>query len=521
MSASREKKNRQELASQGYVDPKTIREAEEKAAQKKSKIAYGIIAALFVIVAVVSLVINSGVLERNAKAVSIDGQEYTAAEMSYYYYSIYNNVVNSQYGSYMGLDTSKPLNQQMLSDTAKLVLGVESPEDMLWSEYLMDTAKDSMVEVQALYEAAIAEGEDPNDAHVTEEIDATLETIGMYAKQSGYSTKEYLRLIYGKNMTVDLFRQVAAKTHVASHFESEHVASLEYSVANMEAYYADNRATFDVATYESLHFGGTPEVKYDENDKAIEATDEEKAAAKQAAADAAEAILQRVQKGEKLADIAKEYEGKANYTNTENGTNTGSEMAQWLFAEERIAGESTVINGDPTATVVIFHSVGHHEYNTVNVRHILVSPDTAALDTESETYEADKQAAWDAAKAEAEKILADWKAGEATEESFGALAVEHSADGSSSVGGLYEYITKGRMTAPFEDWCFDSSRKTGDTGIVETVYGYHVMYFVCENAPYWQTQVESAMAAEDHNAWLEELTAGMEAVELSGIKHVG
>ena len=49
MSASREKKNRQELAAQGYVDPKVIREAEEKAAQKKSKIIYGIIAAVFVI----------------------------------------------------------------------------------------------------------------------------------------------------------------------------------------------------------------------------------------------------------------------------------------------------------------------------------------------------------------------------------------------------------------------------------------------------------------------------------------
>jgi len=85
MSASREKKNRQELAAQGYVDPKVIREAEEKAAQKKSKMLYGIIAALFVIVAVVCLVINSGVLQRNAKAVAINGEEFTAAELSYYY----------------------------------------------------------------------------------------------------------------------------------------------------------------------------------------------------------------------------------------------------------------------------------------------------------------------------------------------------------------------------------------------------------------------------------------------------
>ena len=78
MSASREKKNRQEKAAQGYVDPKVIREAEEKAAQKKSKIIYGIIAAVFVIVAIGSWLISSGVLERNAKAIAIDGEEFTA-----------------------------------------------------------------------------------------------------------------------------------------------------------------------------------------------------------------------------------------------------------------------------------------------------------------------------------------------------------------------------------------------------------------------------------------------------------
>ena len=519
MSASREKKNRQELAAQGYVDPKVIREAEEKAAQKKSKIIYGIIAALFVIVAVASWVVSSGVLQRSAKALSIDGVEYTAAEMSYYYNTAYNNVVNSQYGSYMGLDTSKPLDQQMLTDTAKLMLGVDSGDDMLWSEYFMDTAKDSMVSVHRLYDAAIAAGEDPNDPHVAEEVDATMDMIAQYAKQSGYSTKEYLRLVFGKNMTESLFGDIVAKVHVASHFESEHIASLEYSEADLETYYAENKASFDVAAYESLHFGGTPEVKYDENDKAIEATDEEKAAAKQAAADAAAAILERVQNGESLADIAKEYEGKATYTNTENGTNTGSDMAKWLFAEGRTAGESTVINGDPTATVVIFHSVGRHDYKTVDVRHILTMPDTAALDTSSETYEADKQAAWDAAKAEAEQILADWKAGEATEASFGQMAAQLSDD--SAVEGLYENVYKGQMVEPFEDWCFDASRKTGDTGIVETTYGYHVMYFVGQNAPYWQTQVESVMVEEAHNAWMEELTADAAVVELSGIKHVG
>lgn len=78
MSASREKKNRQDLASQGIQDPKAIREAEEKAQQRKANRLYGAIAVVFVLVAALLVVVNSGVLERSATAITVDGENYTA-----------------------------------------------------------------------------------------------------------------------------------------------------------------------------------------------------------------------------------------------------------------------------------------------------------------------------------------------------------------------------------------------------------------------------------------------------------
>ena len=45
-------------------------------------------------------------------------------------------------------------------------------------------------------------------------------------------------------------------------------------------------------------------------------------------------------------------------------------------------------------------------------------------------------------------------------------------------GGLYTRVTKGWAVEAFNDWCFDASRKDGDTGVVDTTYGSHVMYFV-------------------------------------------
>ena len=109
----------------------------------------------------------------------------------------------------------------------------------------------------------------------------------------------------------------------------------------------------------------------------------------------------------------------------------------------------------------------------VNVRHILVVP---AEQNEDGTY---TDEAWAEAEQKAQELLDTWKAGEATEESFAALANESSEDpGSSTNGGLYEDVYPGQMVDSFDAWCFDEARQPGDTGIVKTDYGYHVMYFV-------------------------------------------
>ena len=109
----------------------------------------------------------------------------------------------------------------------------------------------------------------------------------------------------------------------------------------------------------------------------------------------------------------------------------------------------------------------------VDVRHILVIP---TEQNEDGTY---TDEAWAEAEQKAQAILDEWKAGEATEDSFAALAGEDSEDpGSSANGGLYEDVYPGQMVDEFDAWCFDDARQPGDTGIVKTDYGYHIMYFV-------------------------------------------
>ena len=125
----------------------------------------------------------------------------------------------------------------------------------------------------------------------------------------------------------------------------------------------------------------------------------------------------------------------------------------------------------------------------------------------------------------AEDALQKWKDGAATEESFAELANELSDDGgSNTAGGLYTEVYKGMMVTEFNDWCFDASRQPGDTGIVAndgSYIGYHVMYFVGTDIPYWQVQVKSAMMSKDYNDWMNSLTENVTATEAGGMKYVG
>lgn len=148
--------------------------------------------------------------------------------------------------------------------------------------------------------------------------------------------------------------------------------------------------------------------------------------------------------------------------------------------------------------------------SSVDVRHILILPEGATVETV--TTEEFSDEAWAAGEQKAQEILDQWLSGDKTEDSFATLANENSADtGSNTNGGLYSGVTEGQMVEAFNDWCFDSSRQVGDYGIVKTQYGYHIMYF-CGSQLLWESQAESDLLAQMSNDFINN------AVEAADVK---
>ena len=517
MSASREKKQRQDRVASGTLDPKAVRAAEEKTQQRKSNILYISIAVAFVVVAAVLLVWNSGVLQRSKTAVTVGEESYSAAEVSYYYHVALNNVRNSNYASYMGISSSTVLTQDTLSDTAKLILGVTDEGDITWDTYLKDSAESNLKSLQSLLAAAKEDGFTWND-DMQSDYNDSIDNVKSYAKQYGYSYKAYLKLLFGNNITPSVFERMLKDATLASAYQTSYKDSLSYTDSDLDAYYNENSDSFRVAAYDYIYFKGTASSTTDSSGKTVEPTEEESAAAAAAAKEAAEAALARVQSGENLEDIAKDYD-MATYSSQTAATNNGDTLGTWAFEEGRQADDTALLSSDSNYYVVLFHSVGRQEYNTVDVRHILFRVDTSSLDRSASDYDAKVEELKAQKKAAAEDALQQWKDGGATEEFFAQMADKLSDD--SPKGGLYTQVYKNQMVTAFNDWCFDPARQVGDCEIVETSYGYHIIYFVGEDLPYWKVQVTNALKNNAYSEWYNGLQQDYEVTEQSGMKYVG
>lgn len=493
----------QEPVAQEAAPSKQEVKAEEAAQQakkdKRSNLLYAIIAIVFVLVGITAIVWNSGVVQNNATAVTMNGEKYTAAEVNYHFTNAYQSFVSSygDYLAYIGLDTTVSLKDQIYDG------------EQTWYDYFLETALYQLSCVAALQDAAAAEGYVYTDA-VAESVESIVTELNMYAPYYGYTDgEEYLVAYYGSTMDMDLYSEMLLKSLQAEEYATAYQNSLVYDDAALDAAYAADSTNYDFIDYEMAYVYNAV-ASTDADGNVIEVTDEMTAAAYAEAQATANIILEDYQAGASLSDVCDQFADMATYSNNEGSYYGGDLVSEWLYEDGRQDGDSTVIEVEGTTGiyVLVFHDRYREEYNLIDVRHILVMPETGTLVEGDDGYEEELADLNAMASAEAQAILDEYLAGDQSEDSFATLAGMYSEDsGSYSNGGLYESVAMGEMVAEFEDWCFDASREAGDIGIVETSYGYHIMYFSGLGDVYWKELVKLDLLTIDYNAWFETLMA--------------
>ena len=478
MSASREKKARQELNASGYVDPKVTRAAEEKAKNRRSNLLYALLGLAFVAVAVIAVINNTHVLERSAKAYTVNGETFTAADVSYYYRNSYNSFVNQNQSmiSYY-FDTQKDLREQECSFNGGT-----------WFDYFANNALNTINSISAIAKQAKAEGFTAEEEE-TAALENNYSYIDLYAAAQGYTREQYLQAYYGPLMTTKVFERNVRLSALAEAYSAAYEESLTYSDADIQAAYDADPTAYQSADIEFVTFAYTAE---------SDATDAQKEELLAECKTTADAALERLNAGESLETLANELDGT--YYDLPYASAGTSDLLTWAFDDARMSGDTAVL---PYSTngyyVALFHSRARNDYHAVSVRHILVETEEIA-----------------------QSVLDQYLAGEQTEEAFGLLAAQYSSDSNASSGGLYENFPRGQMVAPFESWAYDSARKAGDTDIVQTDYGYHVMYFVgTSDTPYWKVAAEHDLHIDAYNEWFSAITEGVEGEKLDGMKYVG
>lgn len=461
---------------------------------------------VFIFVAVVAVLVVLGVryytvpngkegelMNPGSVAMTVGDTDVSVGTYNYYYSRIVSNYeMYASYG-YYDLDTTKDYSKQYTTD--------DDGNKITWLEMFQNKTIDQIQYVTAYYEAALDDGMTLTSDQ-KKDINDQLDTLKTSASEASESLDDYIAENYGEYCTLETLETVQKQAYIAQNYYQKMISDSEVPDDEFNAYFKENSKKYyncDYAFIEMTYDTTSDETKKESVEKAksylskISSVKDMKKIVPDACADL---IKQYISNGyfedeDAAVDALSEY-----MENTMSSTDTsfGEETSKWLFSDDTKVGDTTYYCDEDNGFIYLILKTGKpklDESTTYSVRHILIMPgddtedSTDSSDTESQTEKKYTDEEWAAAKEKAEKLLAEFNKGDKSEYSFAMLAEKNSDDkestssGSSGLfGGMIEGTKEGAMVPEFEKWALDNSRKYGDTGIVKSDYGYHIMFFI-------------------------------------------
>lgn len=437
---------------------------------------------------------------------TVDGQKISIGMYDYYYASIVSYY--EQYASYgyYSLDTTKDYSKQYTTD--------DDGNKISWQKFFETEALKEVEQITTYYSKALEEGVTLTSAQ-KKTIDKQISTLKDSASQNDVSLDQYIKANFGTYCSEDTIRLMLEQYYLSANYKGKFKCETKVTDNDVDKYYNDHKNDYKKIEF---YYIASPYDATDDNSKNESIKTAEKIMAKMKDKKSVIALVPEVYSSyidsqvkssmeqdstlaEKKAreEAVKSYE--SNVVTTVSGSDSpfDDEMNTWLFSDDTKVGSKKYYIDESAGYIYIVLKTSKasvEEDETYTVRHILVAPESgsnSSSSTSEKTEYTDEQ--WAAAKKKADSILAKFNKTDKSEYEFAKLAEQYSTDSAStssgsndSFGGLYESVTLGQMVPDFEKWSIDDSRKYGDTGIVKSDYGYHIMFFI-NDCPEYQSKI--------------------------------
>lgn len=439
---------------------------------------------------------------------TVDGQKISIGMYDYYYASIVSYY--EQYASYgyYNLDTTKDYSKQYTTD--------DDGKKISWQKFFETEALNEVEQITTYYSKALDEGVTLTSAQ-KKTIDKQITSLKDSASQNDVSLDQYIKANFGAYCSEDTIRLMLEQYYLSANYKGKFKSETKVTNDDVDKYYNEHKN--DYKKIEFYYIASSYDAT-DDASKSKSIKNAEKTMAKMKDKKSVLALVPEVyssyidsdvkssmESDSKLSEKKAREEAVKSYESNVVATVTGStspfddEMNTWLFSDDTKVGSKKYYVDEDAGYIYIVLKTSKatvEDDETYTVRHILITPesdsDSSSSSSDSSTKKyTDEQ--WAAAKKKAESVLEKFNKTDKSEYSFAKLAEEYSTDtastssgSSDAFGGLYESVTLGQMVPEFEKWAIDDSRKYGDTGIVKSDYGYHIMFFI-NDCPEYESKI--------------------------------
>ena len=437
---------------------------------------------------------------------TVDGQKISIGMYDYYYASIVSYY--EQYASYgyYSLDTTKDYSKQYTTD--------DDGNKISWQKFFETEALKEVEQITTYYSKALDDGVTLTSAQ-KKTIDEQISTLKDSASQNDVSLDQYIKANFGAYCSEDTIRLMLEQYYVSANYKGKFKSETKVTNDDVDKYYNEHKNDYKKIEF---YYIAAPYDTTDDDSKNESIKSAEKIMAKMKDKKSVIALVPDVYssyidsevessmeqdstltKAKAKEEAIKSYESNVVATVSGSDSPFDDEMNTWLFSDDtKVGSKKYYIDEDAGYIYIVLKTskASVEEDETYTVRHILVAPESdsdSSSSTSDETEYTDEQ--WAAAKKKADSILAKFNKTDKSEYEFAKLAEQYSTDtastssgSSDSFGGLYESVALGQMVSDFEKWSVDDSRKYGDTGIVKSDYGYHIMFFV-NDCPEYESKI--------------------------------